>query len=105
MIEIKSSGCSLSDCDSGKVSLYPTASGGSGTQRIHRFLAGVLPASRDFSGIMPLTNPLPPELPDKLPQRQKDESKESPADDTNSPNVVIGSGSVIALQPLFWIAN
>jgi hypothetical protein len=54
---------------------------------------------------MPLTNPSPPELADKLPQSQKDESKESTADDTNGPNVVIGSGSVIALQPLFWILN
>jgi hypothetical protein len=34
MTEIKSSGCSLSDCDSGKVSLYLTLSGRSGTERI-----------------------------------------------------------------------
>ena|SRR5215831_14289806 len=40
MTEIRSSGCSVSGCDSGKVSLYLTLNSSSGTQRIRKCLAG-----------------------------------------------------------------
>src|SRR6266446_1704494 len=61
--------------------------------------------SREKPGIMPLTYILPPELENKLPQSQEDKSKEPTADDTNCPNVAIGRGSAVTLQPLFWTPN